>query len=116
MSWSCQVNRIVVDLRANALVLHVVPPLPAADWTVATIDIGTSGRLLGVDLEPGWLEIAGGDSRHLRSADVPIAVSDDRTTIRLPRRGDGWEISFPSGNQCWRLDDGRTICSETGSA
>jgi hypothetical protein len=116
MSRNFHVTRIVVDSRANALLLDVSPPLPEPGRQVATIDIGSNGRLIGIDLGNTWLEIAGSgeqDDHHLRSATIPVVVSDDRRTVRVPRRGENHEISFPSGNQCWRLDDGRTICAET---
>lgn len=116
MSRKSHVTRIVVDTRANVLLLEVTPPLPAAGRQAAIIDIGSNGRLIGIELGDAWLEITGtlDQDDHLhRSAPVAVEVSDDRGTVQVSRRGENWEISFPSGNQCWRLDDGRTICAET---
>ena len=101
MSTNVHVTRIVVDTRANLLLLEVSPPLPEAGRQAATIDIGSNGRLIGLDVGDTWLEIAGGGEQeaHLhRSATIAVVVSEDGRTLRLPRRGDTWEISFPSGN------------------
>ena len=114
MSTNVHVTRIVVDIRANFLLLEVSPPLPEVGSLSATLDIGSNGRLVGIDLGDTWLEIAGGGEQdeHLhRSATIAVVVSEDGRTLRVPRRGETWEISFPSGNQCWRLDDGRTVCA-----
>lgn len=91
-----------------------------------TIDIGEQGRLLGVEVETppdaAWtvppassaLVQGGGDGtfyialdrdtgRHARS--VPVEVSLRLTPARLlaevivPRRGAGYEITYPSGNR-----------------
>ena len=43
------------------------------------------------------------DGLHVRTADLPLTAELDRdhrlVAIAIPRRGHGYEISFPSGNQ-----------------
>ncbi|HYI25327.1 MAG TPA: hypothetical protein VD767_07965 [Thermomicrobiales bacterium] len=118
MGTSPVVTRVVVDFRGNALVLELDAPLPAAGSGTATIDIGTNGRLEGVEIGTSWLAIAGTSSAeaHLsRTATIEVDIAGDRRSLRIPRRGNGWEISFPSGNQCWIRDDGSTLCSVVGA-
>jgi hypothetical protein len=109
------VTRIVIDLRRNELVLELDRPLAMAGDGVATIDIGASGRVLGVEAGDAYLAIADpvpGSESLVRSAISPVTVPAGARRLRVPRKGAGWEISFPSGNQCWRLGaDGRTVCS-----
>jgi hypothetical protein len=119
MSRNPEVTRIVIDLRRNELVLELDRPLAAADG-VATIDIGASGRLLGVEVGDAYLATADpvpGSELLGRSAASSVRVTAGRQRLHVPRKGAGWEISFPSGNQCWRIgDDGRTVCSVVESA
>ncbi len=94
----------------------------------ATIDVGLRGELVGVEVEigelilaPGWriraspaIELdATGATLYLTIGDAPetgqrtadgtvIAALDAAAQIvafDLPRRGAGYEISYPSGNQ-----------------
>ena len=75
----------------------------------AVIDIGEGGRLLGIDVAA-----ASGQAPLLVDVDPPlgdlsrsVAVtltlerrpSGSISAIELPRRGTGYEISYPSGNQ-----------------
>jgi uncharacterized protein YuzE len=96
---------------------------------LATIDIGEAGRLLGVEIDlstspqcaepwtraappPGDFDPATGslyialDSRVddlARTATGTALTGIDRNgrlmTVEIPRRGEGYEISYPSGNQ-----------------
>ena len=114
MKGNPDVTRIVIDLRRNELVLELDRPLLAVDGP-ATIDIGASGRLLGVEVGDAYLATADpmpGSELMGRSATSPIRVTGGGQRLHVPRKGAGWEISFPSGNQCWRIgNDGRTVCS-----
>ena len=95
----------------------------------ATVDIGEAGRLLGVEIDlstaperakpwttdsppPGEFDPTTGslyvalDSRVDRLARTATATAragidrDGRLMrVEIPRRGEGYEISFPSGNQ-----------------
>lgn len=113
------VGRIVVDLRANRLILEVEPPLDRSGEMSATIDIGAFGRLIGIEV-PGananhYLAIADpepGGEAHVRSVAVTVLVADDGRSVTVPRRGPAWEIRFPSGNQCWTQAGGSgSLCS-----
>lgn len=117
------VHTIAVDLARNRLTLALAPeaevhpgglPANAADGaepisiaaTIATLEMGTGGRLLGVEIGERYLTIsapapadlalaravAAPVQVHLSAAGVPVA-------IELPRRGEGYEITFPSGNR-----------------
>lgn len=107
--------RIEVDLRANTLRIHFAEPLaaPAIDVSSATIDVGARGRLLGVEIGRDYVSISPEDDSgdvHVRSATIPVRFPNDRV-VELPRRYEACEISFPSGNACWRTGQGATLCS-----
>lgn len=117
------VERIVVDPRQNRLILEIDDPLPATGKQPATIDIGALGRLIGIEIAGVYLGISDpvpGSDHQIRSASVTVEVSNGGRRVMLSRRGPNWELSFPSGNQCWIRSDGdegpRTLCSVlTGS-
>lgn len=93
-----------------------------------TIDIAEGGRLVGIELRriPGaltrwlsdpmtvtatsigadgsaYLEIAPALGRHIRSSAVRVWVELDGhgelIAVAVPRRGAGYEIAYPSGNE-----------------
>lgn len=115
-----------IDFRANTLTVSAAMPpgemnLPRGMGEVraATIDIGTRGRLLGIELERDGLpllavaiaESTPADLAVMRTARIPVSVSvtneaPDRGSgtiaIVFSRHGETYDISWPSGNQCWR--------------
>ncbi|MGC4192695.1 MAG: hypothetical protein QM589_16250 [Thermomicrobiales bacterium] len=118
---------IRIDFRANTLTVSV--PLPAEENAIplqttgtvnaATLDIGTRGRLLGLELDSGdepaiAIAIADptpADAAVMRSARIPVTVTIHGNTesgvfptlsIVFSRHGEDYDISWPSGNQCWR--------------
>ncbi len=109
------VRRIVVDVRGNRLILELDGALPVVGVSMATIDIGAFGRLIGVEIAGAYLAIADqvpGSELHGRSASTSLTVEDGGHTVMIPRTGDSWDISFPSGNQCWNRAGGAgSICS-----
>jgi hypothetical protein len=113
------VHQVRVSLAANTLEFRLVAPLTAVQTAaIATIEVGTRGRLIGLETVDWYLPISDpepNDAPHLRSIDVLIEISADGYSVTIPRRGPGWELSFPSGNQCWRVRSGagavRTVCS-----
>jgi len=114
MLESPSITRILVDLARNALVLEVSGPLATTGMSTGVIDIGTQGRLLGLDIGGHYLVIsepAAGTGHLTRSAETPVTIGAG--TVTIPRRGPGWEVSFPSGNQCWqrRPGDQETLCA-----
>ena len=113
------VTQVMVDVRRNVLVFDLDGPLDH-DVDQATIDIGTLGRLIGIELGDTYLPISDpvpGGELHGRSVTIVLPVAAGSRSIVIPRRGVDWEISFPSGNQCWTrsASGGRaTICSVIG--
>jgi len=122
----CRVTRIVVDLRTNQLTLELEPPLPRSGGMTASADIGALGRLIGIEVSDAgadsnhYLAIADpapGSEAHVRTAEVTVNVVDHGRRLVVPRRGPDWEISFPSGNQCWtRAGGAGSLCSVLAGA
>lgn len=120
--------QIIVDLRRNVLRLQVgessSQPTQQARLP-AVLDIGEAGTLLGLELSLGdsltlalpdrspkssasgdaYLALSDRASPLARSAKIEVDViaseSGEIAEIIVPRRGSTYEISFPSGNQCW---------------
>lgn len=94
-----------LDLATNSLVLTVDPPLPQDGPADALLDLANRGVLLGVDLGDCYVALASpssGVAGHERTARIQVMVRGNGRQLVIPRRGAGWEISYPSGNQCWR--------------
>ena len=102
------VRGIEVDVSANTLRLL----LGDGDVTMsarvpATIDIGTGGRLVGVELPSGYIDVMAPEdgTEHLtRSAAAEVVAGragegGALVVVTVPRRGAGYEITYPSGNQ-----------------
>ncbi|MBA2469535.1 MAG: hypothetical protein H0V37_09040 [Chloroflexia bacterium] len=112
------VERIVVDPRNNRLILELDRVTRVTGETRAMIDIGTLGRLIGIEIAGDYLTISdpvpGGELLG-RSVEVNVEIGSDPPHVAISRRGPTWEISFPSGNQCWNRADGeggrRSMCS-----
>ena len=119
METQPRVVQITIDLRANTLILELDRSLDRIGTATATIDIGALGRLIGVELEDSYFGIADpapGSEGLERSVTANILLHGERRIV-LPRKGEGWEISFPSGNQCWKRTTATgsdTICSVIG--
>lgn len=113
--------RLLLDLAENTIELRLTED--AAGERVAcpaTVDIGESGRLLGVDLalpdgEARYVVVEPARGELARSAEVMVRVAFGPdgaiAAVELPRRGGGHELSYPSGNRCWLpARDGRFAC------
>ncbi|MGB3327877.1 MAG: hypothetical protein WBA46_02920 [Thermomicrobiales bacterium] len=120
-------STIGIDFRANTLTVLAdlrgdgasgVHHL-AGERLGATIDIGTQGRLLGLELEDGTgapvlavaiADATPGDLAVMRSARVEAlverrgasAATGETLAIVFSRHGASYDISWPSGNQCWQ--------------
>ena len=102
---------IAIDLQANTLSIRLPSGLMETSLTgieQGTIDIGANGRLLGIELGPTYVSIMDAEPGRddlVRSADIPVTVSTAslpaETSVTFRRAGSSWEISYPSGNQCW---------------
>ena len=71
----------------------------------ATIDIGASGRLIGVETADRYIDVMSpelGTEHLIRSTRAEIdveRVGERPVTLIVPRLGAGYEITYPSGNQ-----------------
>jgi len=117
---------LALDPARNLLVLRLRPGTPAGSPrpAVATIDIGEGGRLLAVEAAVGDLRLAGGPppgvsddpvagtvaieldrqaTGAVRSAAIEVGLVVDAAgtllAVEVPRRGAGYEITYPSGNR-----------------
>ncbi len=122
--------RVVVDSGRNTLRLLIPQELtlglrngddaPTVQSHQAILDVGEAGRLLGLELahgsnpaDPWYLDLEDAPGDQLRSVTVTVAVARDLdgqpVWVDLPRRGEGYELTFPIGNQCWVRPRRRTI-------
>lgn len=101
-------DAVVIDLQANAIRLRV-PGLPpsGSGSRPATLDVGANGRLVGIEVGESYINVMpmpGAMEPHLRSADIDVSVSADSPPyVSIPRRGATYEITYPSGNECWQM-------------
>jgi hypothetical protein len=115
------------QLRLTPTVSGAFPGVSLVVERDGILDIGEAGRLIGVEFttddasldywrrDPAaggflsydgsraYVQITDGDSELARTTPVRLRVefdADDRLlAIAIPRRGHGYEISYPSGNQ-----------------
>lgn len=115
---------IVVDTARNELRFELESAGGAGEATVlpAELDIGERGRLLGLeillpDAAPFPIVIDDRPDPYARTARVQVECQfgPDGAPARviLPRRGNGYEISYPSGNECWIDASGAQHCAIT---
>lgn len=102
---------IDIDLAANTLRLVMREPSEGDEVETAsaeaTMDIGASGRLVGVELGDLYVNVMPAEpgTEHLTrsaTADVEVAReegSEALLAVVVPRLGEGYEITYPSGNQ-----------------
>ncbi|MGH2534155.1 MAG: DUF2283 domain-containing protein [Thermomicrobiales bacterium] len=118
--------KITVDTRANTIrfALASSRPITHIRSVPAVLDVGEGGRLIGVDVDhPGvalpaddepaasldpttgalYLALEEPTDRHVRSAHVAVDLATDAggvlAALIVPRRGEGYEITYPSGNR-----------------
>lgn len=119
---------IMVDPRNNKIVVRLPQsglcfPVHADEALVGMLDMGVRGRLLGIEIGEFYIAISDPvvGSEHLtRGITVALTASRDLegriTAVSFPRSTDTYEISFPSGNQCWRVGTGgrssQGVCAE----
>ncbi|HEV2067284.1 MAG TPA: hypothetical protein VGR08_10635 [Thermomicrobiales bacterium] len=103
------VTRVTVDLRRNVLRLHLdnsgtSTDAPPPGEHLGVLDVGANGWLLGVQVGEAYYAVADaipGTDHLVRSTEARLIVLPNDLAIVIPRRGPGYELSFPSGNQCW---------------
>lgn len=112
---------VIVDIARNAIQLRV-PDFREHDAGEGILDVGANGRLLGLEVGETYIQVmesALDNDPYARTAHIPITVSGDETPlVTIPRRGPTYEITYPSGNECWQttLQDGRLIQICAGTA
>jgi hypothetical protein len=119
---------IVVDTARNELRFEL-----AVKWKTgerggetltapADLDIGERGRLLSLEVHlPGQaahtIVIDDRTDPYARTARIAVrctlAPDGSLTRVTVPRRGPGYEISYPSGNECWIDATGAQQCAIT---
>jgi hypothetical protein len=115
--------QIELDLKRNVLNFALADDDEAAIAHAnipGVIDIGERGRLLSFELFPETgpaIDVPLEDHTDplARSAEIlaacGIAANGRIVTVQIPRRGRDYEISYPSGNQCWIGANGSVNCS-----
>lgn len=106
-------DAVFIDFAANAIQLSV-PGLPPGTPTTGVLDVGANGRLLGIEAGDTYIHVmesAKGEEPYIRSAEVQLTISGNPPLVTLSRRGPAYEISYPSGNECWQTTtlDGQVI-------
>lgn len=109
VSEPMSVTRVTVDLRRNVLQLHLdnsgtSTDAPPPGEHLGVLDVGANGWLLGVQVGEAYYAVADaipGTDHLIRSTEARLIVLPNDLAIVVPRRGSGYELSFPSGNQCW---------------
>lgn len=101
-------DAVLIDLAANAIRLRVPGlGLPETSAQEATLDVGANGRLVGLEIGEEYInvmEIPGAHEPYLRSTEIEVSVSgDEPPLVSIPRRGPAYEITYPSGNECWQM-------------
>lgn len=101
-------DAVLIDLPANTIRIRVPGFSSTGDSTrEALLDVGANGRLVGLEVGEEYInvmDIPNADESYIRSADVDIRISaDDPPYISIPRRGPSYEITYPSGNECWQM-------------
>lgn len=109
MSDATTLRSLEVDLASNTLRLVLAGLEEGCRLEVvsetATIDIGTGGRLVGVELTDRYVDVVPpqpGTEHLIRSSAVEVSVERagaSMVALVVPRLGAGYEITYPSGNQ-----------------
>lgn len=113
--------RVEIEPRRNTLAVIVTGlelEAGSGDTLVGTLDVGTGGRLIGLEVGDRYLNLSDpvrGAEHLTRSVNVPVTIAnvpgERAIAIRFRRSGDHYEISFPSGNQCWKAGAAGSIGS-----
>ena len=117
---------IVVDTARNELHFELGPQGRGGETVTApaNLDIGAQGRLLSLEIElPGQslrtIVIDDRSDPYARTARVEAACTIEAdgslSRVTVPRRGPGYELSYPSGNECWVDASGTQHCAITRS-
>lgn len=107
-SMSYVADAVVIDFAANTIRVRV-PEFPGGgrERQPALLDVGSNGRLIGLEIGEWYvtvMDVPGAEDPYVRSADVLVDISGETPpSIEIPRRGGAYEITYPSGNECWQM-------------
>jgi len=105
--------KLLVDTTRNVLHLVLIERQSKQTRRIegrGALDIGPHGRLIGFELllpgePPRYLPLEESADPFARTADASVIAEVDEQgavySVEIPRRGADFEISYPSGNQCW---------------
>lgn len=104
---SVEIDVVENTIRLNLATERAMPSVGRAPAATAVIDVGAQGRLIGVELPGGYVEVMPPDAdteSMVRSIEAEVSVEiacsgEAIRTIVIPRQGDGYEITYPSGNR-----------------
>jgi hypothetical protein len=109
---TAQPDRVLVDLETNAIQLIAGDgdDFPdSGERRPALLDIAEGGRLIGLELLesvaglPNYVELEPMMGGLTRTGEISVTVwpKPDQGVWRIdiPRHGEGYEITYPSGNQ-----------------
>lgn len=107
------VRRVRIDVRRNTLTLDLHENGEPSERSIVegegVLDIGMRGRLIGLEIEGIYAAVTDPDrpaDELARSATIPVSLiageSGAVSAIEFARHGPDYEITFPSGNECWR--------------
>jgi hypothetical protein len=109
MADAVTLRSLEVDLATNSLRLILAESAEGRGVETlsesATIDVGAGGRLVGVELPNGYVDVMPpepGTDHLIRSSTAEIGVErvgTELVALVVPRLGAGYEITYPSGNQ-----------------
>ena len=104
---------MLVDTTRNVLHLVLIERQAGPTRRIegrGALDIGPRGRLIGFELmlpgePPRYLPLEESADPFARTAEAAVIAEVDEAgavySVEIPRRGADFEISYPSGNQCW---------------
>lgn len=99
---------LTVDLGRNTIEIATGDGDAAGEEVVERrpLEMGVRGRLLGIDFDDTYLSVCpptDDDVALARTVAAEVSVQRDAARrvswVSVPRRGAGYEITFPSGNQ-----------------
>jgi hypothetical protein len=99
-------DAVLIDFTGNAIQLRV-PGLECTGCGKGLLDVGANGRLLGIEIGESYIHVMESvhdEEPYVRSAEVTLSISGDSPPlVTIPRRGPRYEITYPSGNECWQM-------------
>lgn len=93
----------ILDIGEGGRLIGVEFPADAAQLTHWQHDTAASPFVTHTDDGRAYIQITPGDAENVRSTSLQVIaesnVAGEILALAIPRRGDGYEITYPSGNQ-----------------